>query len=181
MAEAYDFPETGTVVDVGDGLGGLLVEILRRRPGLGGVLFELASALPDHVLGELGDDSRVRAQVGDFFGSVPPADVHVLEYVLHDWTDEQCARISRNCRRALNEGGRVVVVDAALPSGNEPHFGKLLDLMMMVAVPGGERTEADFARLFDQAGLRLTRALPTDGSLSIVEGVPRCGARPVRC
>ncbi|MCI2419355.1 hypothetical protein MOQ72_18075 [Saccharopolyspora sp. K220] len=63
----------------------------------------------------------------------------------------------------------VVAIDAALPAGNEPHLGKLTDIAIMVVVPGRERTEADFHRLFTNAGLRLTRILPTDGWMSVIE------------
>jgi hypothetical protein len=55
--------------------------------------------------------------------------------------------------------------------GNEPHFGKLQDLEMLL-IPGGlERTEAEFKSLLERAGFRLTRIIPTKSPLSVVEAV----------
>jgi hypothetical protein len=96
---------------------------------------------------------------------------YLLKRILHDWDDDQCVGILRNCRQAMAPGGRVLVVDAVIPPGNAPHQGKTLDLMMMASLVGRERTQADFARLFDTAGLRLARVIPTPTVLSIVEGV----------
>ncbi|GAA3077800.1 hypothetical protein GCM10020000_74290 [Streptomyces olivoverticillatus] len=66
-------------------------------------------------------------------------DVYILKHVLHDWSDEACVRILRSCRRGLAPGGKVLVVDAVLPPGNEPHPGKALDVAMMTLVDGRER------------------------------------------
>ena len=43
----------------------------------------------------------------------------------------------------------------------------------MLVIPGGrERTEDEFRRLFTNAGLRLTRIVPTKSPVAIIEGVP---------
>ncbi|MGK5730440.1 methyltransferase [Streptomyces sp. URMC 124] len=174
IADACPFPETAgdaTVVDVGGGHGGLLLAALRGRPGLRGVLYDRAHVLAGHRLDTEETKGRWSLHEGDFFASVPSGDVHLLKRILHDWDDEQCVGILRNCRRALAPGGRVLVIDAVLPPGNAPHQGKTLDVMMMASLVGRERTEDDFVRLFDAAGLRLTRVIPTPTVLSIVEGV----------
>ncbi|MEU4807378.1 methyltransferase [Actinosynnema sp. NPDC023587] len=66
----------------------------------------------------------------------------------------------------------VLVVEAVIPPGDDPHYGKLTDLLMMSSLPGRERTRAEFEDLLARAGFRLTRVLPTASRLSIVEGVP---------
>jgi O-methyltransferase domain len=68
------------------------------------------------------------------------------------------------------DGGRVIVVDAVVPAGNEFHLSKPSDLLMMVLLDGRERTEADFRALFSRAGLKLNRIVPTASVVSIVEG-----------
>ncbi|MEW2035289.1 methyltransferase [Streptomyces roseifaciens] len=171
IADHCPFPGSATVVDVGGGHGGLLLAALRGRPGLHGVLHDRAHVLAGHRLDTEETKGRWSLHEGDFFTSVPAGDVHLLKRILHDWDDEQCVGILRNCRRALAPGGRVLVVDAVLPPGNAPHQGKTLDVMMMASLVGRERTESDFARLFDAAGLRLSRVIPTPTVLSIVEGV----------
>ena len=70
----------------------------------------------------------------------------------------------------MNENGKVLVVDNVIAPGNDPSWGKLLDIQMLI-IGGRERTEKKFAAMFEEAGLKLTRVVPTKGTLSIVEGV----------
>ncbi|WP_211348349.1 methyltransferase [Saccharothrix texasensis] len=172
VARACEFPPASTVVDLGGGHGGLLLAVLREHPGVRGVLFEQPHVLREHRLGELGADDRWDLVAGDFFAEAPPGDFYLIKRILHDWDDEQSARILRHCREAVSEHGRVLVVDAVIPPGNDPDPGKVIDLLMMSSLPGRERTRADFDALFAEAGLRVTRVLPTGTRLSIVEGAP---------
>ncbi|MFE7302304.1 methyltransferase [Streptomyces sp. NPDC057579] len=172
LAAAYDFPAVGTVVDVGGGHGGLLLEVLRRHPGLHGVLYDQPHVLAGHRLdSEQAVTGRWTLADGDFFTAVPPGDIYLIKRILHDWDDERSAVILDNCRRALRPGGRILVLDAVVPPGNAPHQSKALDLMMMASLVGRERTEADFTALFEATGLRLSRVVPTDTVLSVVEAV----------
>ena len=67
---------------------------------------------------------------------------------------------------------RVVVIEHVIPSGNDPFFGKLLDLHMLVSFPGGrERTEDEYRELFKSAGFQLTKIVPTPSNVSVIEGV----------
>ena len=106
------------------------------------------------------------------FESVPAGgDAYVLKYILHNWDDEHCVTMLTNCREAMNPRGRVLVADAVVPPAETPDWGKLLDIQMMVVVPGKERTKEEFAALFKRPGFRLTRIIPTNCPLSVVEGV----------
>ncbi|MER6048076.1 methyltransferase [Streptomyces sp. NPDC001793] len=172
VAVAYPFPETGTVVDVGGGRGGLLRAVLGRHPQLTGVLFDLAPPLAHHLLGADELKGRWRTQEGDFFTSVPEGgDLYVLKHVLHDWPDDACRRILRGCRTAMAPGRRLLVVDCVLPPGNAPHFGKTMDIAMLTVFDGRERNADEFAALLAAADFRLTRVLPTPSFASIVEAV----------
>ncbi|WKU05692.1 methyltransferase [Micromonospora sp. HUAS LYJ1] len=175
FATTYDFADTGVLVDVGGGRGRLLLEVLRRHPGWRGVLFDQHHVVARHDLAALGADHRWTAVPGDFFDEVPAGgDVYALQYILHDWDDERCVRILRNCRRAMNPNGRVVALDTVLPEGDAAHPGKSIDLVILASFTGRERTRAQFAALFEAAGLRLTRVIakPEPGWLSIIEGRP---------
>ncbi|MFJ9692168.1 methyltransferase [Kitasatospora sp. NPDC101183] len=172
IAAACDLPETGTVVDIGGGHGGLLVEVLRRHPRLQGVLYDRPHVLGGHRLAAAeGIAGRWTLAEGDFFDAVPAGDVHLLKRITHDWDDDRCVTLLSGCRRALHPGGRVLILDAVVPEGNVPHQSKALDLMMMGSLTGRERTAADFAELLEGAGLRLARILPTSTVLSVVEAV----------
>ncbi|MCI0408322.1 MAG: acetylserotonin O-methyltransferase [Acidobacteria bacterium] len=175
VADAASLSKARTLVDVGGSHGHLLAEVLRANPRLKGVLFDLPSAVERArnapYLNARGISGRVELVGGDFFQSVPEgADAYMMKYVLHDWDDALCIRILENCRRAMARGGRVLVVDTVIPNGNGPHWGKLLDINMMVATGGRERTASEFKELFAGAGFKLKRIIPTSCPLSIVEG-----------
>jgi len=172
---AYDVSDVGTVVDVGGGEGSLLRVLLEAHPALTGVLFE-----KPHVV-ELARASasdtpaadRLDLVAGDFFADIPPSgDVHVLKKVLHDWEDEQASVILRGCRAAMTGNDRLLVIEHVVQPGNEPGFAKLLDLLMLVFPGGRERTVEEHARLMAQAGLALTRTVPTEADVVILEAVP---------
>jgi hypothetical protein len=137
-----------TVVDVGGGNGSLLVELLHRRPGLRGIVFDLPETVRDEQT--LGD--RCRFVAGSFFEQVPAGDVYVLSTILHDWGDEQAVAILRTIQASAPPGARVLILDAVIPDGNEPHGSKWLDLLMLTLLGGRERDEAQWHALLDEAG-----------------------------
>ena len=175
IAAAYKFSGLRTLVDVGGGHGSLLATILKANPKLQGVLFDMpstiAGAKKDRHVTAKGIAARCTLESGDFFESVPKGgDAYIMKYILHDWDDERSVKILANCRAAMNEKGRVLVVDNVIPPGNDPDWGKLLDIQMLV-IGGRERTKKEFGAMFAEAGLKLTRVVPTKCPLSIVEGV----------
>jgi SAM-dependent methyltransferase len=172
MLDAYDFSAFETVMDVGGGNGLMLAAILNRHPAIKGILFDLP-AVADRAKESFSDlDLSGRCQIvgGDFFTSVPSADVYVLRHIIHDWDDGDAVSILRNCRNAMNPEGTVLLVETVIPPLNEPCFGKWLDLMMLI-VGGRERTEEQYRQLLPQAGLELNRIIPTAHEISIVEAV----------
>jgi hypothetical protein len=137
------------IVDVGGGNGSLLVELLRRRPGPRGIVFDLPETNRDESA--LGD--KIEFVAGDFFARVPPADVYILSTILHDWDDRQAAAILRTIHAAVPGGGaRLLVIDAVVPPGNEPHGGKWLDLLLLALFSGRERDERQWRGLLAAAG-----------------------------
>ncbi|MFD7664554.1 methyltransferase [Streptomyces sp. NPDC059788] len=173
IAAAYDFPASGTVVDVGGGRGGLLRQVLRRNPGLRGVLYDQESVLRHHTLDIPELTGRWQTGSGDFFTAVPPgADVYLLKRILHDWNDDDCVRILRACRAAMTRpGSRLLAIDAVLPPGNDAHPAKTMDVLMMTSLNGRERDEPAFHHLLAAADLKPSRTLATESTLSIVEAV----------
>jgi cyclopropane fatty-acyl-phospholipid synthase-like methyltransferase len=174
VLEVYDFSGIGTLMDVAGGHGYLLTSILQKYPKMRGVITDLAHVVngAESRIQELGLSDRCTACAGDFFQSVPSGvDAIIMKHIIHDWDDERAITILTNCRKALPANGKVILLESVLPEGNEPHFGKILDLEML-ALPGGlERTEAEYRRLFEKAGLRLNRVVPTKSPLSVVDAV----------
>jgi len=69
----------------------------------------------------------------------------------------------------MQPGGRIILLDSVLASPNEPDFGKLIDLEMLVMPGGRERTADEFRALFQRAGLTVTKIVPTKSPLSLIE------------
>jgi hypothetical protein len=179
VLEVHDFARYGTVVDVGGGHGALLASVLARHPGMRGVLFDqpqvVAGAGP--VLEAAGVADRCRVTGGSFFDSVPGGgDAYVLKSILHDWDDAAATTVLRQCRRAVPEGGSLVVIERDLGRANEAPEAKLSDLNMLVVLGGRERTIEEYGALFDAAGFRLVDAVPTAAGLSVIEGAPVRGS-----
>jgi hypothetical protein len=175
VAAAYDFSRFGTVVDVGGATGNMLAAILGRYPGPRGLLFDMPHVVRDApaLLEARGVSSRVSIQGGDFFATVPAGgDAYVLSHVIHDWSEAQCLTILGHCRKAIKPDGKLLLVEMVLPAGDAPHPGKVLDIVMLLVPGGQERTEAEYAALLKKAGFRLTRVVPTESAVSIVEAVP---------
>jgi hypothetical protein len=116
---------------------------------------------------------RCTLACGDMFSSVPAgADAYIMKHVIHDWPDEGCVQLLKACRKGVNSGGKLLVVDSVIQPGNNFSPGKLLDLQMLIFPSGCERTEKQFRDLFAQAGWKLTRIIPTAAPDSIVEAIP---------
>jgi len=175
VAAAYDFSPFQTLVDVGAGHGTLLVTILRANPRLRGILFDQAQVIEGarERIRDEGLTPRCEFVAGDFFESVPDgADAYILKYIIHDWDDHRAIRILSNCRRAIRDSGRLLLVETVIPPPNEPHFAKLSDLEMLVLLGSQERTSSEYAELLRAAGFALTRVVPTREYISVVEAAP---------
>lgn len=171
---AYDFSGFELVMDVGGGQGALLAAILAHNQSQRGILFDQPQVVEGAgpLLRSASVADRCTSVGGDFFVAVPEgADAHVLKWILHDWDDERSIAILKSCRRAIRPGGKLVVLEAVLAPPNEGARAKFADLNML-AVPGGqERSEDEFARLFQAAGFSLARVVPA-GRIDVIEARP---------
>jgi hypothetical protein len=175
VVAAYDFSHFSSVADLGGGTGRLLATILQSNGRLRGALFELPETASEArcFFEAAGLAARCDVIDGDFFQSVPSGhDAYLLAHVLHDWTDEQALSILRNCRYAMAQDGKLLIVETVLPEGNAPHHAKLMDLLMLTVTGGVERTANEFARLLAAADFKLTRVIATSTHQSIIEAVP---------
>ena len=172
VAAAYDFSELRTIVDVGGATGNLLTTILGSYPGTRGILFDRPHVVRDApaLIDARGLSERVTIEGGSFFESVPTGgDAYLLSHIIHDWSEEQCLTILENCRRAMSADSRLLIIEMVLPEGDTPHPGKIIDMAMLVAPGGQERTEPEYAALLANAGLRLKGVVPTESAVSVVE------------
>ncbi len=175
MLEAYDLSDVATIADVGGGNGSNLIGILARYPAMRGVLFDLPHVV-DHArpaLEAAGLADRCEVVGASFFKPIAvQADAYVLRHIIHDWDDDDSRRILRNVRAAMPAGARLLVIEHVLAPGDAPSYGKLVDLNMLIMPGGLERTEDEFRRLYESAGFRLTRVVPSYGDICVIEGLP---------
>ncbi len=172
IVDAYDFSEIGTLTDVGGGYGNLMAEILIANPDLQGVVADLSSVV--QVAGAeiqaRGLDTRCQVVECDFFKEIPPgSDAYLMSHILHDWDDERCRLILNNCKRAMQPGSNLLIVEDIIPEGNAFSIGKLLDLEVFVMGGGRERTQAEFEELLESCGYKLSRIVPTRESLYVID------------
>ena len=176
VLDAYDLSGIGTIADVGGGNGSQITEILKKYPGTKGILFDLPHVV-ERAKGRIqasGLQDRCKLVPGSFFDSVPAgAYAYVLRHIIHDWDEEKCLTILRNCHRAMSADSKLLVIESVIPSGNEPFGGKFLDLVMLLIPGGKERTEPEYRKLLEQAGFELARVIQTGTEVSILEGRKR--------
>jgi SAM-dependent methyltransferase len=172
---AYDFTSYRRIIDVGGGHGRLLAMILSKAPNAAGVLFDLP-AVVDGAGPELkraGVAQRCEVVGGSFFESVPEGgDAYLTKAIIHDWNDDDALKILANIRNAIAPDGKLLLLESALPERSSPDIGMLIDLEMLVAVGGRERTRSEWANLLGRAGFRLNRVVHTATPVSIIEALP---------
>ena len=173
IVAAYDFSQFQHIVDVGGGHGMVLSAILAANPGVRGTLFDLQAGIDAAKRGEGGPLPGVTFVAGDVFDFVPAdGDVYLLRHLLHDYDDDDCLRMLKNVRSAMKPESRVLVLEKTVPTDDTPGPGRWLDLHVMLLTGGRERTVPEYSALFERAGLRLSRVLPTaHPAVEIVEVV----------
>ena len=166
IVDAYDFSRVDVIADIGGGQGALARAIVERVPNVRAILFDL----PDVVAGAA-PAQRLTIQPGDFLKDpLPPADVHILKLILHDWPDAGARAILAAVRRAARVGGRLLVIEPLMTEGAGFHPSQIMNVSMLALVGGRERTPTQFQRMFEDTGFRLLRVIPTASPIAqIVE------------
>lgn len=173
IASSFPFSNYKTIVDVGGGEGSLISHILERHPGVSGILYDLPEVVREPRGIKDSVSSRCKIEAGSFFESVPKgADIYIMQQIIHDWNDELCIKILRNCLNAMNRDGRVLIVDAVIKPGNAMDINKFLDIQMMLLTNGRERTADEFRQLLESAGLSLSAIHRTATMFSLIEAKP---------
>ncbi|GCB47291.1 methyltransferase [Streptomyces sp. NL15-2K] len=171
MFDDYALPAGELVADIGGADGSVLAELIKDLPDRRGIVFDLPAVTPaarsNIAAREL--DGRVEVVAGDFFDSVPVADIYVLSYILHDWDDAAAVSLLQSAAKAGGPGARVLIVEAVMPDGDEPHVAKTIDLTMLAMGSGKERTRAEYELLLNAAGISIDRVVSTPTPYSIIE------------
>lgn len=149
--------------------------ILAKATAARGVLFDLPAVVDGAgpELAKTGVTARCEVVGGSFFESVPAGgDAYVMKTILHDWNDDDALKILANVRAAIPPDGKLLLLESVLAERSSTELGLLIDLEMLVAVGGRERTRAEWTSLLSRAGFRLNRVIHTATPVAIVEAVP---------
>ena len=107
---------------------------------------------------------RFQALEEDLFTEVPRADIYILKLILHDWPEEQCLTILRNIRRSMAPESRLFIVEELLDDTTPAAIAAYLDLTMLTALGGRERTFKEYCallRLLDYGQRKQCRSAPS--------------------
>ncbi|XP_050206521.1 xanthohumol 4-O-methyltransferase-like [Mercurialis annua] len=166
------FCDLKSLVDVGGGTGNLVSEIVKKYPKIKGINYDLP-----HVVSTAPEYEGVCHVGGDMFQSVPNADAVIMKYILHDWNDEDCVKLLKNCRKAIPEKtGKVMIVDIVLKPEGDGLFddtGLVFDLLMIAHTEGAERTEVEWKKLLEEAGFPRYKIINIPAMTSIIEAYPQ--------
>lgn len=175
VLNAYSFKGIAVLADLGCGSGAVMAATLQRYPEMRGILYDQAHVLSRTAssIHAAGLNGRCALETGNFFESVPSgADAYFMRHILHDWPDERCVGILRNIRKAIPSTGRLLIVEAVVPDGNDPSPSKLFDMFMMLFPDGLERSETQFRGILKPAGFELASVTPTESAVSVIEARP---------
>nr|QWK65132.1 flavonoid O-methyltransferase 9 [Scutellaria baicalensis] len=157
-----------SLVDVGGGTGTALNMIVSKYPSIKGINFDLP-----HVISHAPSYPGIEHVGGDMFTSVPKGDAIFMKWITHSWDDADCVKILRNCREALPENGKVIVVEHMIretPNSGSTTYEFQVDVMMLALSPGArERTELEFNTLAKEAGFKEFRKVCSTYTLCLME------------
>ncbi|KAL5725016.1 caffeate O-methyltransferase [Ranunculus cassubicifolius] len=170
ILEVYrGFEGLKSLVDVGGGIGATLGMITSKYPTIQGINFDLP-----HVIANAPPYPGAKHIGGDMFESIPQGEAIFMKWILHDWSDEHCLKLLKNCYYALPVNGKIIVVESILPKFPEPSFAARRvfqsDNAMLAYNPGGkERAENEFQALAIGAGFKGFKAICSAFTLSVME------------
>ncbi|KAK1275560.1 Trans-resveratrol di-O-methyltransferase [Acorus gramineus] len=164
-----------SLVDVGGGTGGLTLTIAEAFPWIKCTVFDLP-----HVVADAPEGTLVNFEGGNMFEYIPPSDALIFKLIMHDWSDEECVKILKQCKKAIptkEEGGKVMILDMVVNSKIHDHKATetqfFFDMLMMVLTGGREREEREWEKMFMEAGFHGGyKATHGSGVLSLIEVYP---------
>ncbi|KAI3505378.1 hypothetical protein L1887_27491 [Cichorium endivia] len=162
----------GSVVDVGGGMGVGISEIVKAYPHLKGINFDLP-----HVISTAPTYDGVTHVAGDMFNAIPPAEMIFMKWILYNWSNEDCVKILKNCRKAIpKETGKVIIVEILQhPTEDDPfNYPRLtFDLVMFTLFPcGREQSKNDWKKLLGESGFCRYNIIKMPALMSIIEAFP---------
>lgn len=165
--------DSAMLVDIGGGFGQQAIAFKQKFPNLPGQVIDQDISA---TLSKAPPAEGVKFMVQDFFQpqAVKGAKFYYLRHVMHDWPDDDCVRILKGIVPAMGPGSRIVIDEIVLPDVNAPWQSTFMDMAMMCAFGGVERSEAEWKKLLDQAGLKILDIHKYDPKMqSVILAIPK--------
>jgi demethylspheroidene O-methyltransferase len=183
VLDAFPLRRHRHLLDLGGGEGVFVATALQRHPQLRATLFDLpaVAARARERLGRLGLADRAQTLGGDFHRDALPtgADVVSLVRVIYDHDDAPALDILRAARRALPEGGTLLLAEPmADTAGAEPMGAAYFGMYLLAMGSGRSRSVAQLTDLLHRAGFERVRVRPTALPLQAGLLVARAGPLP---
>jgi len=156
LAQRPEFTAVSTIVDVGGGIGTLLLPILAAHPHLRGISADRADVCARGTMAtppEYAD--RISFIPTDFFESVPTGDIYLAKNVLHNWTDQHCVHILGIIARSMHSQARLMILEPLIESDDRSPRNLMDSLLQSVICESGtiSRGQAQLCDIVQQAGL----------------------------
>ncbi|XP_057442179.1 probable O-methyltransferase 3 [Lotus japonicus] len=168
------FNGSESLVDVAGGTGTLAKAIVESFPHLQCTVFDLP-----HVVAGLQGSCNLKYVGGDMFKEIPPADVILMKWIMHDWSDEECVKILKKCKEAIKskgKEGKVIIIDMVIEeeNGNDETVETelFLDMVVMALYNAKERNKKEWVKLISSAGFSDYKISPVLGLRSVIEIYP---------
>lgn len=146
------------LVDVGGGRGHDVAAFAVQHSSLPGkIILQDREPVIAAVLAN-SEERAFEVQAHDFFTPQPVkgARAYSLHSILHDWGDEDGVKILENLVPALKKGYSKVLFNEIVISEEKPILAATaMDMMMLAHFAVRERTEAEWRRIMEKAGLRI--------------------------
>jgi len=101
------------------------------------------------------------------------------QWILHDWSDEECVKILKKCKEAIwkkGKEGKVIIIDMVMDNETKDEESVetqlFFDMLMMVCTKGKERKEKEWIKLFSSAGFNNYNISSVLGSRSLIQIYP---------
>ena len=172
LFDKYKFKNINTITDIGGGYGGLLIPILKKHIHLHGKIYDLGY-LESKAIDKINEHNladRCTFIKGDFLNDIPvESDAYILSNILHDWNDDQCNRILKNCYNIMKQESILFIVEMIVPEGNGASISKFMDLEVLVMGGGKERTKKEFTHLLHSVNFKVKKISKKKHNYNIIE------------
>ncbi|CAA7022840.1 unnamed protein product [Microthlaspi erraticum] len=164
------FEDVNSLVDVGGGIGTNLGLVTSKYPHIKGINFDLPSVVAHAPL-----KPGVEHVSGDMFAEIPRGDAIFMKSVLHDWNDEDCVKILKNCWKSLSEKGKVILVEMITPmqpkiNDASSKFVLAKDMVMLTQCSGGkEKSLSQFETLAHDSGFHRCEIICRVNAYHVIE------------